>query len=131
SVVIENGQMLKLAPGRAEIVDEAPSGRLHLDGRIMVSEDDGFARSRRALGFAGFIGITLVVNRKGKLAADPVLHLGGIPDDIHGPVAEAVERVLQSRRSDDMKEDVRRAARRAAQDIWGKKPVVRVEIVEI
>ncbi len=131
AVVVENGNMLRLAPGRAEIIDEAPSGRVHLDGRLMVHEEDGLARSRRALGFAGFIGITLVVNRKGRIAADPVLHMEGVPEDVIEPVTEAVNRALGNRRSDDLKEDVRRAARRVANDVWGKKPVVRVEIVEI
>ena len=131
AVVIENGKMLRLAPGRAEIIDEAPSGRIHLDGRLMVHEEDGLARSRRALGFAGFIGVTLVVNHKGRMAADPVLHMEGVPDEVVEPVTEAINRAVASRRSDDLKEDVRRAARRAANEVWGKKPVVRVEIVEI
>jgi ribonuclease J len=59
----------------------------------------------------------------------------GIPDAIVEPVTEAVENVLNgnSKRSsgDDLKEQVRIAARRAANDIWGKKPVVRVQTVEI
>jgi ribonuclease J len=131
AVVVENGKMLRLAPGRASIVDEAPSGRIHLDGRLMVHEEAGLARSRRALGFAGFIGVTLVVNRKGRLAADPALHFEGVPEEIFEPVTEAINRALGNRRGDDMKEEVRRAARRAANDVWGKKPVVRVEIVEI
>ncbi len=31
AVVVENGHMLRLAPGRAEIVDEVPAGRIHRD----------------------------------------------------------------------------------------------------
>jgi ribonuclease J len=131
AVVVQNGQMLRLAPGRAEIVDETPSGRLHLDGRLMVHEDDGVARSRRSLGFAGFIGITLVVNQKGRVIADPVVHMAGIPDAVTAPVTEAIQRALNGKRGDDLKEQVRIAARRAAQDIWGKKPMVRVELVEV
>jgi ribonuclease J len=131
SVVVANGQMLRLAPGRAEIIDEAPSGRLHLDGRLMVHEDDGFARARRSLGFAGFIGITLVINKKGRLVCDPVVHMAGIPDAVTEPVTEAVARAVNGSRGDDLKEQVRIAARRAAHQIWGKKPTVRVETVEV
>ena len=131
AVVAPNGQMVRLAPGPAEIIDEAPSGRLHLDGRILVHEDEGFARARRSLGFAGFIGITLVVNRKGRPIADPVLHMEGIPDAVSEPVAEAVARALDGKRGDELKEQVRIAARRAAQEVWGKRPVVRVETVEV
>ena len=132
AVVALNGQMVRLAPGAAEIIDETPSGRLHLDGRLLVHEDEGFARSRRALGFAGFIGITLVLDRKGRLAAEPVLHLEGIPDIVHGAVRAAAARAAGAKRAKgDIAEDVRIAARRAANEMWGKKPVVRVQIVEV
>ena len=133
AVVALNGQMVRLAPGPAEIIDETPSGRLHLDGRVLVHEDEGFARARRALGFAGFIGVTLVLDRRGRLAADPVLHMEGIPQMVLEPVREAVARAANGKhgRDDDLAEQVRIAARRAANQIWGKKPVVRVQTVEV
>jgi ribonuclease J len=133
AVVALNGQMVRLAPGRAEIIDQTPSGRLHLDGRLLLHEDEGFARARRLLGYAGFIGITLVLDRRGRLAADPVLHMEGIPTAVLEPVREAVTRAANGKRSktDDLQEQVRIAARRAANDLWGKKPVVRVQTIEI
>jgi len=133
AVVALNGQMVRLAPGQATIIDETPSGRLHLDGRILVHEDEGFARARRGLGFAGFIGITLILDRKGRLAADPVLYMEGIPDVVLQAVREAVVHATQGKKSrgDDLDEQVRIAARRAANEIWGKKPIVRVQTVEL
>jgi len=131
AIVALNGQMVRLAPGKAEIVDEAPSGRLHLDGNLLIHEDEGFARSRRALSYAGFIGVTLVLDRKGRVAADPAIHMEGIPEAVMESVTDAVSKTLNGKRGDDLKEQVRIAARRAAKDIWGKKPVVRVETVEI
>ena len=133
AVVALNGQMVRLAPGRAEIVDETPSGRLHLDGRVLVHEDDGFARARRSLSFAGFIGVTLVLDRKGHLATEPALHFEGIPDAVLDPVRVAVARAANGkrRRDEDLQETVRIAARRAANEIWGKKPIVRVQVVEV
>src|SRR5215831_934267 len=98
SIVAMNGQMVRLAPHGAEIIDETPSGRLHLDGRVLVHEDDGYARLRRSLGFAGFIGVTLVLDRRGRLAADPVVHLEGIPDTVHEPVRDAVARAAGGKR---------------------------------
>jgi ribonuclease J len=49
-------------------------------------------------------------------------------------VLKAVEDTLdKNKRSDidDLAENVRRAARRAAQDAWGKKPITRVLVNEI
>jgi len=134
AVVVQNGQMLRLAPGRAEIVDEVPSGRMYMDGRVLVEEGKGHARGRRALAFAGMIAITVALDSKGRVAGEPAVLLEGIPDQIHAPVREAVEGALRhhrSKRGDDeaLRETVRRAARRAASDAWGKKPVTRVEIM--
>ena len=132
AVVLQNGEMLRLAPGKAEVIDEAPAGRLHLDGNVLLHEEEGLARGRRSLAYAGFIGVTLVLDRKGRPAADPVVHMEGVPDVVREPVREAIERALNGKRKGggDIKEQVRIAARRAANDIWGKKPVVRVETVE-
>jgi ribonuclease J len=134
AVVLENGHMLRLAPGRAEIVDEVPSGRLHLDGRVRVDAGAGYARSRRALAFAGFIGITLALDQKGRPAGEPSFFLEGIPESVHAPVREAVAETLRrynpkKRDEEELQEQVRRAARRAASEAWGKKPVTRVEVV--
>jgi ribonuclease J len=136
AVVVENGQMLRLAPGRAEIVDETPAGRMHLDGKVLVEESRGHARERRALSHAGVIAITIVLDGKGRVAGDPSVILEGIPEIVHDPVRQAIEDAVRrhnSKRSGEepLKENVRRAARRAAFDAWGKKPVTRVEAVWI
>jgi len=132
AVVVENGHMLRLAPGKAMIVDEVPSGRVHLDGKVLVEEGAGLARARRALGFAGIIAITLVLDSKGRVATDPAFVIDGIPEPVHAPIRDAVAEALKRQRKGDeeaLRENVRRAARRAASDAWGKKPVTRVEIV--
>src|SRR6266566_7136934 len=121
AIVATNGQMLRLGPGDPEIIDEAPSGRLHLDGRVLVHEEDGFARTRRALSFAGFVGITLIFDRRRRLAAEPLFYMEGIPPGVEESLRDAVSRALNGRPPDDIEEHVRIAARRAASDIWGKK----------
>ena len=136
AVVIENGQMLRLAPGRAEIVDETPAGRVHLDGRVVVAEGAGHARDRRALSFAGLIAVTLVLDAKGRLAAEPSTIMEGLPDSVREPVIDAVADAVRRhkpRRGDEelLKEAVRRAARRAAFAVWGKKPITRVATVSL
>jgi ribonuclease J len=136
SLVPENGQLFRLAPGRAELIDEVPAGRVHLDGRVLVSEGEGLAKSRRTLAFAGMIAITLVLDGKGRIAAPPAIQTEGIPEPVQDAVRGALNQILEHRSSrrqsaDDLQEAVRRAARTAAQDAWGKKPVTRVMLVEI
>jgi ribonuclease J len=134
AVVVENGHMLRLAPGKATVIDEVPSGRVHLDGRVLVSEGLGLTRARRALSFAGMIAVTLVLDGKGKVAAEPTIFLEGIPEPVHAAVRAAVDAAIKRynpkrEEEDKLRETVRRAARGAADDAWGKKPVTQVEIV--
>ena len=136
AVNIENGQMLKLAPGRAAVIDETPSGRVHLDGQVLVSEGLGLARMRRSLSFAGMIAITLVLDEKNRVIADPGIIMEGIPEPVHEAVRAGVEAALKRhnpKKDDegDLREKVRRAARGAAEDAWGKKPITRVEVVVV
>ena len=136
AIVPENGQLIRLAPGRASVIDEVPSGRVHMDGRVLIEEGVGLSRHRRALAYAGMIAITLVLDGKGRIAAEPSIIIEGIPEPVHGAIRAALDEPIKRhnpKRSDagDLKESVRRAARRAAEHAWGKKPVTRVEVVEI
>ena len=134
AVVIQNGHMLRLAPGRAQVIDEVPSGRIYMDGRVMTEAGANLTRNRRALAFAGFIGITVPLDQKGRIAGEAALFLEGVPEAVQTLVRAAVEETVRrynpkKGKEEDLQEQVRRAARRAANDAWGKKPVTRVEIV--
>ena len=134
AIVPQNGQMFRLAPGRPELIDEVPSGRIHMDGRVLVAEGEGLAKDRRAMAFAGLLVVSLVVDSKGRIAADPVVLGEGMPEAVEEAVLKAVEDTLdKNKRSDpdDLAENVRRAARRAAHDAWGKKPITRVLVSEL
>jgi len=134
ALVPENGQLFLLAPGRPALIDEVPSGRVHLDGRVLVAEGEGLAKDRRAMGFAGLLVVALVVDHKGRIAAPPAVLGEGMPEPVEEAVLKAVEETLEkNKRSDpdELSENVRRAARRAAQEAWGKKPITRVLVTEI
>ena len=57
---------VKLAPGPAQVIDEAPVGRLFRDGNLLVPSGDGPVRERRALAFAGIVIVSLVLSRPGR-----------------------------------------------------------------
>jgi ribonuclease J len=136
ALVPANGQLYRLAPGPAELIDEVPSGRIHMDGRVLVAEGEGLAKARRAMAYAGLIAITLVLDSKGRAAADAAILAEGMPEPVREAVRAVVDEALRrynpkSTDSEALREAVRRAARRAAQDAWGKKPVTRVTVVEL
>lgn len=132
-----DGRILRLAPGPLAEIDEAPFGRLHVDGRLIVPGEDGPARQRRKLSAVGVVFVSVVLNAKGDLAAEMDLIADGVPTGLETDLLEAAERALASspkpRRKDRaaLAESIRTAIRRAADLAWGKKPVVKVTVVQI
>ena len=131
-----DGHIFKLAPGPLRDVDEAPFGRLHVDGRLIVPVDDGPARQRRKLSFVGAVFVGVVLNVKQDLAADIDLITDGLPMGLEDDLREAAENAIGSspkpRRRDrnQLAETIRVSVRRAADMAWGKKPVVKVSITQ-
>ena len=128
-----NGSVVRLAPGPGTIIDEAPHGRLHLDGSILTRGDDAAVKERRSLANAGYVAVTIILDGRNRPAADPVVICAGLPEDAVEAARQAAGDIQDrmGRRFDDDKraiEEIRRVVRRGVQDVWGKKPVVKVEI---
>ncbi|MCE9522946.1 MAG: MBL fold metallo-hydrolase, partial [Alphaproteobacteria bacterium] len=115
------------------IIDEAPHGRLHLDGSILTRGDDAAVKERRNLANAGYVAVTIILDGRNRPAADPVVICAGLPEEAMEAARQAAGDIQDrmGRRFDDDKraiEEIRRVVRRGVQDVWGKKPVVKVEI---
>ena len=135
-VQARNGDVVRLAPGAAEIVDQVPYGRIYKDGRLIGSDQAMGVRDRRKLSFAGHVAVSVVLDDRHELADDPDLVAIGVPEESAAgePLEEimidaaigAVESIPRVRRKDlDLvSEAVRRAVRNAAAGEWGKKPIV-------
>lgn len=139
---VRNGDMLRLSPGPAEIVDQVPSGRLYKDGYLVGTDEDVGVRDRRKLSFAGHVAVNVVLDDRYELSGDPDLVAIGIPladrngDDIEELMIDAavgaVDSIPRQRRKDLnlVQEAVRRAVRGAANEAWGKKPLVTVFVTQ-
>jgi ribonuclease J len=132
TVMAENGDLIRLVPGPAQIVDEAPSGRMHVDGKLIVPAVEGPAKFRRKLSFVGIVVASLVIDRKGTLVSEIGIIADGLPAGLEDKLQAAAEEAFESmprprRQADDVvTETLRTAIRRAADAEWGKKPVCRV-----
>jgi len=134
SLVVENGDIARLLPGPASGIDEAPSGTLHVDGKVIVRSFDGPARIRRKMSFTGVVTVSLVMDETGELQSDPAVETLGLPEvDADGvPLLDVAYNIIEDTldtlprpklRSDEIVEEfVRRAVRRAMDMHWGKKP---------
>ena len=75
---VRNGDMLRLAPGPAEIIDQVPFGRIYKDGKLVGSDEAMGIRDRRKLSFAGHVAVNVVLDDKYELAGDPDLVAIGV-----------------------------------------------------
>lgn len=137
-VITENGRMLRLAPGPAEVVDEVLTDVLLLDGRLLRTPEDANVRERRALSFAGFVAALVTLDERFEMDDDPQINLVGIPvkDDTGEDFADALVAVVEgavngiprSRRRDPdlVAKAARRAIRAHMAQRWGKKPLCHV-----
>jgi ribonuclease J len=135
--------VVRLAPGEARITDEAPAGRLYLDGDILVEAEEEALRMRRRLSYAGAVFVTLVVDGRNRICGDPQVRLIGLPEeDNYGvlledraldAIDEALDKLPAKRMGDDasVAEYVRRAVRGALRREWGKKAQVEVLVTRI
>ncbi|OJT95857.1 MAG: MBL fold metallo-hydrolase [Rhizobium sp. 63-7] len=140
---VRNGDILRLAPGPVEVVGEAPHGRIFKDGKLIGDFDEMGIGERRKLAFVGHVAVNVLLDSRLDFVGDPVVVPVGLPefdyegedmnDTLYDAVLGAVESIPRARRKDleTVREAVRRAVRAAANEAWGKKPVVTVFLTKI
>jgi ribonuclease J len=135
TVFQKNGDLVRLAPGKAGKFGEVRAGRLILDGDIIAPADGEAMVMRRRLAANGLV--TVAVSAKGKAKVAGI----GLPlDEDYDEFVEEAERDVevalgklkgaQGRDIDARTEAARLAARRAATRWSGKKPQVQVMLLE-
>lgn len=139
---VRNGDMLRLAPGPIEIIDQVTSGRIFKDGKIIGDDNQVGVRDRRKLSYAGHVAVNVVLDDHYELAGDPDLVAIGVAEvDASGRFVEDVmlDAAIGAIRSiprkgrrnlDLVAEAIRRAVRASANEVWGKKPIVTVFVTQ-
>jgi len=141
-LVIQNGDMVRLTPSGAAIVDEVPVGRLASDGKGLLPLGGAALKDRRRIILNGSAVATLVVDRQGRLAAPPAISLLGLVEETAASAAvpflcAAAQCALGdlpavARRDDNVVRDaVRRAVRRQINERFGKRPLIEIHLVRI
>lgn len=140
TVLMENGDVVQLAPGAVDVIEQVPTGRLAIDGDRLVPMQGGvMAARRRMLGNGVVIG-SIAVDRAGILRGAPRITAPGLfePDDA-GLVAlaedfadgfadlpESVRRNPQA-----LNEAAESTLRRVLGRRFGKKPMVNVQVISV
>jgi ribonuclease J len=139
-IVVPNGAILDLTGDVPAIVDHVQTGRIYLDGTVLIGAMDGVVRDRIRAALRGVVVAAVVLEDRGGLTESPWVETVGLPDPggEAGALARAIEDEIEDALSradrntlgsDEAVEAlVERAAKTAAVAAIGKKPVVVVMI---
>ncbi|WP_292054413.1 MULTISPECIES: ribonuclease J [unclassified Brevundimonas] len=143
-VTPRNGDMVRLAPGYAEIIDEVPSGRLFVDGGMLVEEQGEALRERRHAASNGMLIVAFALDRRGKMVSDIDIRSVGMPGDVEGrleqildDLAERVEDVVRGLKGEALEDElvieqaVARTLKKASQKVWGRRPIVETIVLRL
>jgi ribonuclease J len=140
AIRLENGDMLRLAPGTPEVIDSVPTGRLAIDGTNIVPLKGGIMTARRRMLFNGVVVGSAAVDGQGNVLGDARISAPGLFEE-----TERLQRELEvefkdlltelpasTRREDAAFTDAARAIlRRIVGKRLGKRPIVEAHILRL
>lgn len=144
TIIPNNGSVIKLAPGKPEVVDHIETGLLAVDQRRIIPSDHGSILMRRKLQYTGAIHASVVLDSKGKLMARPSVSTLGLIDEadeeaknfmerLHQEIVDLIEDMTWDERMDDhfVAEELRIGLRRFSVHILGIKPMATIHLMRV
>jgi ribonuclease J len=139
-LMMEDGDILQLFPGRPEVVDSAPVGKLALDGNRVVPLQGGVMAARRRMLFNGVVVGSVAVDATGRMMGQARISAPGLfePEDpeslrIARDFGVAVGELPAPLRRDDVAllDAAKSALRRCVGKRLGKRPLVDVHLLRV
>jgi len=139
-VLAEDGVVVDLVEGRAEIVGAVPCGYVYVDGSSVGDVTDASLKDRRILRDEGFISVVVVVDSvTGKVSGGPEIHARGFAEDdtvfdeARERVREALERATTEGIADrrQLEQIVRRTVGKWVSDSYRRRPMIIPLVVEV
>ena len=140
SVVATNGTMLDLTGDKPRVVEQIDTGRLYLDGTVLIGAMDGVVRDRIRMALNGHVMVSIIIDEDDSPLPDAWVELSGLPETGRAgvPLARSIESDLAAflERADDrvvmdddrLEEGIRKITRQVSMEEIGKKPEVTVVI---
>ncbi len=138
--VAVNGTMLDLTGDLPAVAEYIETGRVYLDGTVMVGAMDGVIRDRIRMALNGHVLVTVILDENDQPMGEPWVELMGLTDQGKGgrllhetmetDLADYLDRAGRKVLKDDDKldEEIRKVVRQIAMEEIGKKPEVTVVV---
>ena len=138
--IATNGMMIELAPDGPQVAEYIETGRVYLDGSVLIGAMDGVIRDRIRMALNGHIMVTVLLDEADEPLGDAWVEAMGLPAmGRHGqPLSDQIEAELNEfltgagrkvlADDDKLDEAARRVVRQVAMEEIGKKPEVTVVV---
>jgi ribonuclease J len=138
--VAPNGTMLDLTGDAPRVAEHVETGRLYLDGTVLIGAMDGIVRERVRMALRGKVSVSVIIDEDGRPLGGAWVEATGLPDNpkmrdgLEGALEAEIGRVLGRAKPAEIDDDealdelIQRAVSRIANDAVGKKPVCTVMI---
>ncbi len=138
--IVVNGMMVDLAGEQPQVVEYVDTGRLYLDGSVLIGAMDGVVRNRIRMALNGHAMITVILDEQDEALGEAWVEIMGLPEVGRGGrgLAETLEKDLTDfletagskvmRDDDKLEEALRRIVRQVSMEEIGKKPEVTIVV---
>ncbi len=145
TVTPNNGSVIRLAPGKAKIIDHVETGLLAVEPGRVVSLSDVAISDRRKLQYSGTLHASVVIDDRGDLLVDPQITAIGLIDvnsedgqdfieELMAEIEDTVADLKRDKRRNEggyRAEKIRIALRRAVNGMLRMKTKVSVHLAEV
>jgi ribonuclease J len=140
-IKVSNGEIIRLAPGEPQVVDKVTSGRVYLDGKVLIDNDSPVLKERRNMAANGYMEITVLISKNGQIKNNPIITLKGIPfiEEDASEIEYDLEDVVMdtcknfnlnnSKQEKNLIDTLKGNCRKLINDKSGKKPFVNINLV--
>ncbi len=140
AVIAPNGAIVDLSADTPRVIDRIETGRLYLDGKVLIGAMDGVVLERIRMALRGHVVVSVMVEPDGRIADTPWVDCTGLPQDVPGKgvfselLEQDLDEVLERAKRSAVKNDealeklIVKAAHTLGNELLGKKPVVTVLI---
>jgi ribonuclease J len=138
-VLAEDGIVVDLVDGKAEIVGKVDCGYVFVDGTSVGDITESSLKDRRILGEEGFVSVIVVVDSQtGKVLSGPEIHARGFAEDdaafdaIRQPIIDALAKAFSEGVDDthQLQQTIRRVVGRWVSNTHRRRPMIIPVVLE-
>ncbi|MGH3413517.1 MAG: ribonuclease J [Marmoricola sp.] len=138
-VVADDGVVVDLVGGRAQVVGKVDCGYVFVDGSTVGDVSESSLKDRRILGEEGFISVIVVVDsQSGKVVSGPEIHARGFAEDretfetVRQPIVDALDNAIAEGTDDiyQLQQTIRRVVGRWVNTTHRRRPMIIPVVLE-